>query len=456
MKKFYVFLTVCLAALLLCGCHTPLSETAKYAGGEVTVTYSIRTNISYPEHCPDVHFADGYAKYSTSADGEEEAWNFIDTEGKKVFSRDYSEITLISYSGEAAIREADGKTYVIDVDGGRERCTTWKFDDYAALFDTAKSNLLDSTPLPEGALLVSRSYEGLAVFAVVAEEEKDGNNCLLGFCDEEGKAVIPPFIPCRMDAESYFLSMYEDRVVINDGGRMGIVEISRRPTVQPTPRPASGEGLTATGESGGKKVTLTYVLDTDIYHPWQLGSAMYFQNGYATLFHHHDEDNNDFHDTGTLCGGENLMDTEGKLLFDLEYERLTVFAEDGYAAAQTNSGQYVLVDRNGEEKLSSEQEYWERARALEDLAFGGKYPDIDPEHKRVVSLPENGFSVYAVKSPERMGYNSYLLGLLDADGQVVIEPFIPCSIDYYLYLREGYTIINDNGYIGILQLKIEE
>ena len=108
MKKFYVFLTVCLTALLLCGCHTPLSETAKYADGEVTVTYSIRTNISYPEHCPDVHYADGYAKYSTSADGEAEAWNFIDTLGKKVFSRDYSEITLISYSGEAAIREADG------------------------------------------------------------------------------------------------------------------------------------------------------------------------------------------------------------------------------------------------------------------------------------------------------------------------------------------------------------
>ena len=59
-----------------------------------------------------------------------------------------------------------------------------------------------------------------------------------------------------------------------------------------------------------------------------------------------------------------------------------------------------------------------------------------------------------VYAPEQKGENDHLLGFIDADGNTVIEPFIPVK-DSLNYIEEGYLVINDNGMIGIVYLEIE-
>ena len=198
-------------------------------------------------------------------------------------------------------------------------------------------------------------------------------------------------------------------------------------------------------EHKNKTVALEYNIKTDIPYPIDL-SYIRMTNGYAV-----------FYQPLEYTDGWNAIDMQGKLVFDEPYLQLTAFDSNGWAAAQKHTGEYVAVNVNGEETPITEAEFeeirdWTSDKYKEEFSEQKDTDEIkDVEDTTAVGFYYNGLAPYAQKSEN----GDYLLGVVDSEGRVVVDAFI--SIDFIWYTQqlsmyEDTIIINDNGYIGIVNV----
>lgn len=91
-----------------------------------------------------------------------------------------------------------------------------------------------------------------------------------------------------------------------------------------------------TGTYNGQTITMEYTLKTNLEYPVGMGYIPMI-NDYAVFW--------DMSDYGPKVQGDtwNALDRQGEVLFDEPYMELTYFNSNGQAAAQKQSGGYVLV-----------------------------------------------------------------------------------------------------------------
>lgn len=198
-------------------------------------------------------------------------------------------------------------------------------------------------------------------------------------------------------------------------------------------------------EHKNKTVALEYNIKTDIPFPEDM-SYIQMINGYAV-----------FYQPLEYTDGWNAIDMQGKLVFDEPYRQLTAFDSNGWAAAQKHTGEYVAVNAKGEETPITEAEFeeirdWLSDKYKEEFSEQKDTDEIkDVEDTTAVGFYYNGLAPYAQKSEN----GDYLLGVVDSEGRVVVDAFIPIDFIWYTYrlsMYEDTIIINDNGYIGIVNV----
>ncbi|MBQ8751677.1 MAG: hypothetical protein IJZ13_01065 [Clostridia bacterium] len=206
---------------------------------------------------------------------------------------------------------------------------------------------------------------------------------------------------------------------------------------------------TATGKYNGQKITMEYAGPTDI--PYAIGLPYNrMVNGCVVFYQHILVDGQLQTPTGEDCW--NALDRQGNLLFDVPYRDLTLFNEQGQAAAQKHSGEYVLVNMKGEETPLTEQAFRDFESQMSEQ-YRERYGKeiVGYESQTFRGFVYNGLAPYV----EKAGEDGYLLGLATAEGHMVIPAYIPVSFipnTYRLTMHEDTIIIDDNGYIGIVTI----
>ncbi len=212
-----------------------------------------------------------------------------------------------------------------------------------------------------------------------------------------------------------------------------------------TAQSTEGGNTSSVAEHKNKTVALEYNIKTDIPFPIDL-AYIRMTNGYAVFYHYSEHSD-----------GWNAIDMQGNLVFDESYLQLTAFDSNGWAAAQKHTGEYVAVNSKGEETSITEAEFeeirdWLSDKYKEEFSEQKDTDEIkDVEDTTAVGFYYNGLAPYA----EKIENWNYLLGLIDSEGRVVVEAFIPIEFSWYtdaLSMYEDTIIINDNGYIGIVNV----
>ena len=222
--------------------------------------------------------------------------------------------------------------------------------------------------------------------------------------------------------------------------------------------------LSATGEYNGQKITMSYEVRTDIACDYYLGTVV--SNGYAVFYDIEVEQ--DYRDPTIKVGNTyNVIDLQGRRVFDSPYGNLWNFDADGWAAAQKRTGEYVLVSVNGEEKNCTEEEY-KVAREKTQIQnkhyikrpSGIDYPDSAEYEYAYTGPVYQGLATYTVPMEQKDGMNSLLLGLCDENSNIIIPAFIPVTgnggrgaANYYM--NEDTIIICDDGHYGIIKITRE-
>ncbi len=132
------------------------------------------------------------------------------------------------------------------------------------------------------------------------------------------------------------------------------------------------------------------------------------------------------------------------------YFKLSDFNSEGLAAAQKHSGEYVKIDSGGNETIITEQEYL-------NFVDGNQIDSVQaPVSNNIEGLAATGYiyeglALYVKETDD----GSYLLGLVDENGNIIIPAFIPITFNpfnYKLSMNEDVAVINDNGFIGIVTI----
>ena len=194
----------------------------------------------------------------------------------------------------------------------------------------------------------------------------------------------------------------------------------------------------ATGEFYGGKVTMTYTV-TDVPYPFDM-RYIPTVNGYAHFF-----DRSEYTEF-TYTDRWNALDKDGRPLFEEKYEELSYFSADGVAVAKKQSGEYVSVTTAGEETPITEEEFERLYKQwYSDQSSAGRevYPSARPDGAVSVSSLYNGaLALYVAPSED----NTYLVGLMDSTGKVVIPAFIRVQFfehTEHLDLHEGVAYVDD-------------
>lgn len=237
MKKLFTRLILAIFVLgTLTGCQNSgggqVDQDSKVSSdvekNEVKLEYNIKTDIPFPIDLAYIRMINGYAvfyHYSEYSDG----WNAIDMQGKLVFDESYLQLTAFDSNGWAAAQKNTGKYIAVNVNGEEtpiteeefEQVRDWTSDKYKEEFSEQKDT--DEIKDVEDSTAVGFYYNGLAPYA----EKIENWNYLLGLIDSEGRVVVKAFIPIEFSWYTGRLSMYEDTIIINDNGYIGIVNVVR-------------------------------------------------------------------------------------------------------------------------------------------------------------------------------------------------------------------------------------
>lgn len=239
MKRIVIIVAV-ICALLFCGCNTEgsltaqsmesgnTSSAAEHKNKTVALEYNIKTDISFPEDMSYIQMINGYAVFYQPLEYTD-GWNAIDMQGKLVFDEPYRQLTAFDSNGWAAAQKHTGEYVAVNAKGEEtpiteaefEEIRDWLSDKY---YETQeKPECVNDIQMDEETTAVGYLYEGLAPYV----QKQESGDCLLGLVDSEGRVVIEPQIPVRFFWYIQQLSMYEDTIIINDNGYIGIVNVVR-------------------------------------------------------------------------------------------------------------------------------------------------------------------------------------------------------------------------------------
>ena len=205
-----------------------------------------------------------------------------------------------------------------------------------------------------------------------------------------------------------------------------------------------------TGTYNGQTITMEYTLKTNLEYPVGMGYISMI-NDYAVFW--------DMSDYGPKVQGDtwNALDRQGEVLFDEPYMELTYFNSNGQAAAQKQSGGYVLVTAEREETPITEAEYYEFEKEISakyresSIKFSETNEVQCVEHSSTIGYVYDGLAPYV----QTNGEGTYLLGLVNDEGSIVIPACLPIDFLWYvdhLTMHEDTLIINDFGYIGFVTI----
>ncbi|MBQ7821126.1 MAG: WG repeat-containing protein [Clostridia bacterium] len=208
-------------------------------------------------------------------------------------------------------------------------------------------------------------------------------------------------------------------------------------------------------EWDGKKVTLECDVITDIR--WSDDTPLYFFNGYAVF-----PDYGNYYDKldEGITVEYNAIDTKGNRAFDCTYPEMTHFTSNGNTIVKTNDGKYLSVNPN--ECVSTDSDKKTYLFVQETTYKLTQYVEGFKKYKgeeTLISIGNvyNGLVPYIVKSEDDSRYSGRL-GLMDTEGNVVIEPIYKTNIPEYSFAfgYDSRIIIEFNGRIAILKLTMEE
>lgn len=214
------------------------------------------------------------------------------------------------------------------------------------------------------------------------------------------------------------------------------------------------QGIVATGEYNGMKITLRY--DGPLEYPAQEYGSLKCSNGYIV-----------FEDNGGEYGNEywnvsgfilNAMDRQGNRVFHRPYQAITDRQDDGYFYAYTFSGTYVRVDIEGNETQIPWEEFHkrnlgnddeQRAPLPKEVEYSGEDADL------LMGIVWEGLAAYTVPA-NLPGGNDKLLGIADAEGNIIIPACLPVNYDIYterLFICEDTLVFRDGEHIGIAYIE---
>lgn len=221
--------------------ESPETFIQHYDDKVITIEYDKMTNIDgYSLNASDCYFINGYARFFdygdvyAPIDGSEFGYcrnnfNYIDTDGNRLFDEGFSEATHFDENGIAVVQKHDD-SYVF-VNSNSEEIGSATSDDYTEwesklqkYCPTKVSKDYKLTELYTEDSIVHKygnNYNGLIPFENIISEGID-TNYTIGFADEDGNIVVEPIIDA--DAESYFIS--EDKMVVRYKNRLTIIKLT--------------------------------------------------------------------------------------------------------------------------------------------------------------------------------------------------------------------------------------
>ena len=242
MKKRTTCIVLCVVLLLLglTGCQNtadPNVKTGTYNGQTITMEYAVKTDIDYPHDMAYIRMVNGYALFYNynyrdfENDWSGDPWNMLNRQGEIVFDVPYQNLSYFNSEGQAAGQNQSGEYVMVNASGEETPITEEEY----RIFNKEQSDKhkevgrhfeiedYDETEDFESEFTVGYVYNGLAPYVQLLD---DGTH-LLGIIDENENIVIPAYLPVQFHWRNYRLSMYEDTIIIDDGGKIGIVTITR-------------------------------------------------------------------------------------------------------------------------------------------------------------------------------------------------------------------------------------
>ena len=241
MKKRTTCIVLCVVLLLLglTGCQNtadPNVKTGTYNGQTITMEYAVKTDIEFPIGLPYIRMINDYAVFYHCGDYNEELmgvnkWNVLNRQGQIIFDVPYQNLSYFNSEGQAAGQNQSGEYVMVNTSGDETPITEEEY----RIFNKEQSDKhkevgrhfeiedYDETEDFESEFTVGYVYNGLAPYVQLLD---DGTH-LLGIIDENENIVIPAYLPVQFHWRNYRLSMYEDTIIIDDGGKIGIVTITR-------------------------------------------------------------------------------------------------------------------------------------------------------------------------------------------------------------------------------------
>lgn len=218
--------------------------------------------------------------------------------------------------------------------------------------------------------------------------------------------------------------------------------------------------LSATGEYNGQKISMTYSGPTDIPFPYDM-SFMKQVNGYTVFF-----DYSNYVEGDIYTAGFNVMDAEGNILFDKVYDGMTHVDEEGWCAVQEyprEAGVYRMLHVSGESYAITKEEFYSHFDKMYEAY--DKYNDFAQEPDflalrdgQYTGYLYNGLAPYVMLNPDEESRYYYLMGLCDAEGNIVIPAFIPACHDVkgaVIALSEDRIYFQDYDKIGYVTVTRE-
>ena len=218
----------------------PQSISTDIDGKTISIEFDKITNIYYPgTNQSDIYYINGFARFldygdlGAFLDGEmfsyKNNYNYIDTDGKRLFDEGFSEATHFDENSIAVVQKHDDSYVFVNSNGEEIGSATsddfceWesKLEKYCPVKVSKDYKLKELYTEDSRVHEYGNNYNGLIPFENTITEGID-NNYTIGFADEDGNIVVEPIIDA--DAESYFIS--EDKMVVRYKNCLTIIKLT--------------------------------------------------------------------------------------------------------------------------------------------------------------------------------------------------------------------------------------
>ena len=362
-------------------------------------------------------------------------WAYVNEDGEMAFDTTYRKASPFAPCGLAVVTDQNNETYYINTKGERQEGFGYQpteFDDYG--YTSVQIDGKYAIMNHNGEFITDPIYDKVFPFTEcgIARVKESGR---FGYINTEGERIINPQFQEGTDfnEEGYAvvrkLSKYG---ILNKDGEI-VIDIEY-----------DSLGSMYDGIASFKKGDLRGYLNTDgeTLFTFPNNSSVYRYNGYIVV------------DTYAFYS---VYDTEGKLLFQGDYDELSIVNRSGYISARKDKTIYIMKPSG---KVVSEFEYPE---GVDDVDMILNHVDLLPyattgKNRKEGFLDIHGKVAIKAQYDDVEEFNAYGIalfysktnrsyGLINTDGEVTLSPCISGVCTFYY---GGYAVAKtDDGFILI-------